>query len=526
MHLRRHICCTVRDWQRPQPRRLTGHEGLTTHLCLATRLDTQQDHHSGNAGQASCACATMVPACSCMMASAAYTRSSPRSAPRTPSGHVRCTARSTGSQRQSVVKASPRTACTCGRPLRQCSTRVTVKLQRMSSPALGLKPDLTAQPAVAALTGPAASTHASSRRQEPPCRLSAFSSRMPAPQALSRASVPSRCAAVCTAGSAAQSAVSKPSSGMHPAGSERSCACLCLRFHALHRICRAPPTPAVGAHHGHAARCAMQVIKAHLMHETQGSMGLPHAVLEQLIEASTDADTLSETAAVLAEESRTVVWEGDTFAVLDTQDGDAGTWHRCRHSAAPPAACRAGCCTLIFVACDVARFAPQMPNIGPTSPKSSVKSSSVEMGCVLCSVHARCEQCPCRDLVHKASPHFTQSKIQLAPHPSQPGARVPDHARLPPDPAVFQALAAAVPLCQRLRSQVAGSPPCGRIAVVGAGACAIPSVLAQQHPHLTIDAVDISTGAHVLSIFASTGQCRFTCVRAAICLLSHCGRRG
>lgn len=101
----------------------------------------------------------------------------------------------------------------------------------------------------------------------------------------------------------------------------------------------------------------------------------------------------------------------------------------------------------------------------------------------------------CRDLVHKDSPHFTLSKIQLTPEQEGCSAPVPAFSQLPSEPAVFQALAAAAPLCRQLRSRLSTTAACRRVAVIGAGAGAVPSVLAHQSSDTTVEAVDISAGA-------------------------------
>ena len=112
----------------------------------------------------------------------------------------------------------------------------------------------------------------------------------------------------------------------------------------------------------------------------------------------------------------------------------------------------------------------------------------LELGCA----ESRANGNACRDVVHRSSPRFTQSTILL--REAADGMRHPVHTRLPATPAVFQVLAATVPTLLELRRAAGCSTSDIKVAVIGAGACAVPAALAEVHSEVAVDAVDIDAG--------------------------------
>lgn len=155
-----------------------------------------------------------------------------------------------------------------------------------------------------------------------------------------------------------------------------------------------------------------------------------------------------------------------------------------------------------------------------------------------------------RSVIHESMPCHTQSEVALSV--GADGRRTPDHRYLYLE--VFQILAFAVPLFDHLtanspdaasgdRAQPApssasagpqrsdGSPEISRplqVAVVGAGAGALPAVLVHLDPRVRVHAVDLDAGApqsvRLRARSAGTG-CAHTATRPQQ-LHRWCSRRG
>ena len=97
----------------------------------------------------------------------------------------------------------------------------------------------------------------------------------------------------------------------------------------------------------------------------------------------------------------------------------------------------------------------------------------------------------CRDLIHWTSPAYTQSTVLLRERSD--GQLAPDVTVLADCPPVFQLLAASVPMLQALQSSSTETGEL-KVAVIGAGACILPSYLAHVHDQAHVDAVDIDSG--------------------------------
>eukprot|EP00892_Ulva_mutabilis_P009639 jgi/Ulvmu1/7047/UM033_0107.1 len=102
-----------------------------------------------------------------------------------------------------------------------------------------------------------------------------------------------------------------------------------------------------------------------------------------------------------------------------------------------------------------------------------------------------------RDIIHVSSPAFTQSCLLLE---ESAEGRTIRHDRWPKTAMNFRVLSAAVALHAHLSADQ-GNRDWGilhtcpvRVAVVGAGACAIPAVIHNTHPEAEVHAVDIDNG--------------------------------
>jgi hypothetical protein len=259
------------------------------------------------------------------------------------------------------------------------------------------------------------------------------------------------------------------------------------------------------------------VIKSLLMNDVHehGDAPLTAQVSEELLSEAMDIEGVEEAIDGYVQSQRRVVFHDSYITVLDSHVGDL--WQRCAFML-----CNRKSTKRKHTACN---HNDKCPCAAQDHVNTHIAAPHA-VSSLWCSMRTTDAVSDCRDVVLASQPTHTQTCMLLEPAQGEgengvaaPGKLRVNHARLPDSTPVFQLLAAAVPLLSCLHKsqqetrrgarEASYSPEqCTlqrvRVAVIGAGACAVPAVLHRLHSNVLIDAVDIDKRASLPLVLLCT----------------------